>query len=115
MPAPDPAMPDRVTTMAAKIKAGMRLADAREEMGLTKGQAAHTMRMARRRGLIGEEDNHWLRKVRASGAAATRDKIADMAALGMTLTEIADMMGVSLQCISRHWRRICQDLGWQAQ
>lgn len=104
----------RVAALAEHIRHGGTLAEFREKHGLSKGAAAHAMRTAKSLNLIEAGDYHWQRKAAATGAAKTRDQIADMAADGLTLGEIAGHFGLSIQRISFHWQRICRDLGWQA-
>lgn len=104
----------RVCEFAGLINEGMRPIDARGRMGLTEGQGARLMSLAKRHGLLANQDHNWMRSHNAAAAAKIRDTIAELVSEGVTLTAAAAQLGLSLSAASRHWARIRRDLGWQA-
>jgi predicted transcriptional regulator len=98
----------RAKQFAAFINSGLRPMDARDRMGLTKGQAAHTLRQAKSLGLVEDKDHTWLRGETQKSAAMIRDEMDEM-----PLAEIAARLGVAESTVTRHWARIKMDLGWQ--
>jgi len=109
-----PAVKARIAQFADLINAGIRSADAREQLGITKGQAAHTMRQAKALGLVENVDHNWLRKLNARSAALIRDDIAEQVAEGASLSEAAVNLGLTFNAVERHWTLIRAGLGWQA-
>lgn len=56
----------------------------------------------------------WFREQQKAEAAARRDEFAELVSQGMTLRAAGEQMGISFQRASQIWKRICEDLGWQA-
>lgn len=51
----------------------------------------------------------------AKEGKAKRDRLAGLIADGMTIKDAAAHMGICATAATKHWRRIRDDLGWQAR